>query len=154
MTQQQEVSIENPEDEVILDESVSEDERRIRVYMPSGDDFVIEVPAKAKVTFGYFNPSREVGSGGAYERGSNAWANQNVAKQTALRIYEAGEKSNQLACFIGVTGFRDYRIKKTKLVQKVVVERRYSDDGEGNEDWGGNRQRELKATNEDDGIPF
>jgi len=144
------VIAENPEDEIILDQSVTDDARRIRVYAPGGEDFVIEVPAKAKVTFGYFNPSREVGSGGAFERGSNAWANQNVAKQTALRIYEAGEKSNQLACFIGVLGFRDMRIRKTKLVQKVVVERRYSDDGEGKEEWAGNRQRELVQGDEDE----
>jgi len=155
MTEQQTtLTEENPENEVVLDESVSEEERRLRVYMPNGEDFVIDVPAKAKVTFGYFNPSREVGSGGAYERGSNAWANQNVAKQTALRIYEHGDKGNQLACFIGVTGFRDYRVKKTKLVQKIMVERRYNDDGEGNEDWSGERQRELVVKNEDDGIPF
>jgi hypothetical protein len=147
--QQMTVTEENPEHEVVLGESVSEDERRIRVYMPGGEDFVIDVPAKAKVTFGYFNPA-VAGSSQPNDYGRH----HNVSKETSLRIYEAGEKGNQLACFIGVTGFRDYRVKKTKLVQKVMVERRYADDGEGNEDWSGKSQRELVVSSEDDSIPF
>lgn len=150
----EQVIVENPEDEVILSESVSDDARRVRVYAANGDDFVIEVPAKSKVTFGYFNPSiaadRQVGreSWGAGADG------RNVIKTTALRIYEAGEKSNQLACFLGVAGFRDLRIKKTKLVQRVVVERRYADDGEGSAEWSGNRQLERAVGDEDQDIPF
>jgi|SRR5262245_52257017 len=145
MREQQTVSVEDPEDEVVLGESVSDEARRIRVYK-SGGDFIIEVPAKAKVTFSYFNPAA-AGGNVDYRHG-------NVSKETALRIYEHGDKGNQLACFIGVLGFRDLRVKKTKLVQRVVVERRYQGDNEGNEEWGGNRQAELTIGNEDDDIPF
>jgi hypothetical protein len=141
------VTVENPENEVVLGESQSEDVRRIRVYDNQGD-FIIEVPAKAKVTFSYFNPAM---SGSSEPNGYGQ--RENVSKQTALRIYEHGDKGNQLACFVGVRGFRDLAVKKTKLSQKVVVERRYSDDGEGNEDWSGSQQRELVVGNEDD-IPF
>lgn len=147
MAEEQTLSVENPEDEVVLGESVSDEARRVRVYDPRGD-FIIEVPAKARMTFSYFNPA----SSGYADR--NQYGHGNVAKETALRIYEAGEKSSQIACFMGVTGFRDLRVKKTKLVQKVVVERRYSDDGEGNEDWAGNRQAELTIGDEDKDIPF
>ena len=146
----EEVSVESPEDEVILGESVSDDARRIRVYDGKGD-FIIEVPAKAKVTFGYFNPSIAGERGGSYDNRYGAGDNM---KRTALRIYEAGEKSNQLACFLGVIGFRDVRVKKTKLVQRVVVERRYAGDSEGNEEWSGARQAELTVGTEDDDIPF
>lgn len=152
---EQTATVDAPEDEVLLGESVSDDARRLRVYAANGDDFVIEVPAKAKVTFGYFNPSvagdRQVGRD---HWGGGAPGGHNVIKTTALRIYEAGEKSNQLACFIGVLGFRDLRVKKTKLVQRVVVERRYADDGEGNTDWSGQRQAQLTVGDEDQEIPF
>src|SRR3954462_13147720 len=101
MGAEQTASMEAPEDEVILGESVSEDARRLRVYDQNGD-FIIEVPAKAKVTFGYFNPSIAVDR----QVGRESWGagadGRNVIKTTALRIYEAGEKSNQLACFLGV----------------------------------------------------
>jgi hypothetical protein len=147
MKEEQTVIADSPEDEVILGESVSDEERRIRVYDRNGD-FIIEVPAKAKVTFSYFNPA----SAGYADR--NQFGEGNVAKQTALRIYENGDKGNQLACFMGVLGFRDLRVKKTKLVQKVVVERRYANDGEGNEDWSGSQQHELTIGDEDKEIPF
>src|SRR4029077_2323520 len=138
----EQVIAENPEDEVLLGESVSDDARRIRVYDRDGD-FVIEVPAKARVTFGYFNPAIAGESGGRNHMYDARHGAVSTMRTTALRIYEACEKSNQLACFVGVLGFRDARVKKTKLVQRVVVERRYQDDGEGNEDWSGKRQAEL-----------
>lgn len=101
--------------------------RRIRVYDSKGD-FIIEVPDDAKVTFGYFNPSRD--EGGAFQpRGG--YGAQTVAKQTALRIYEKGEKGNQLACFIGVHGFRDEAIDMTRLREEVTIVREYHNDGEG-----------------------
>jgi len=130
--------------EVVTD--VSEGgKRKIRVYDPKGD-FVIEVPEGAKVTFGYFNPAapREMN-----ERGYGS--HDNVARQTALRIYERGEKGNQLACFIGVKGFRDLGIAITRLQQRVTVETNYEHDGDGREHWGGNRQRQLLMRPEDDG---
>jgi hypothetical protein len=136
------------EDEVVLGESSSDDVRRIRVYDGDGD-FVIEVPAGAKVTFGYFNPA----ASGSFQPNMGGYGREpNVMKQTALRIYERGEKGNQLACFIGVRGFRDEAVKKTSLVQRVVVERRYENDGEGGENWNGNSQRQIVAAPEE--IPF
>ena len=117
--------------------------RKIRVYDPKGD-FVIEVPDGAKVTFGYFNPAAPAQMGR-----ENYHSPMNVAKQTALRIYERGEKGNQLACFIGVTGFRDLGITITKLRQHVVIEQNYEDDGE-NIQWGGKREQRLIARPEED----
>jgi hypothetical protein len=153
MATEQTATLDAPEDEVLLGESVSDEARRIRVYDQNGD-FIIEVPAKAKITFGYFNPS----IAGDRQVGRDPWGagadGRNVIKTTALRIYEAGEKSNQLACFIGIKGFRDLRVKKTKLVQRVVVERRYTGDGEGNEEWDGKRQAELTVGDEDQEIAF
>jgi len=129
--------------EVITD--VSEGgKRKIRVYDPKGD-FVIEVPEGAKVTFGYFNPAAPREGGRDFDRGGYG---ANVAKQTALRIYERGEKGNQLACFLGVTGFRDHGIVITRLRQTVTVETNYEDDGE-QVAWGGKRQQRLIAQPEE-----
>jgi hypothetical protein len=134
-------------EEEVLSESTSEDARRVRVYDRKGD-FLIDVPAGAKITFGYFNPSQ---SGGGVGRG-NTWddGNRNVAKQTALRIYERGEKGNQLACFIGVNGFRDESIKLVRLSQRVVIETNLNDDGEGNIERQFKQQRQLVASPEPD----
>lgn len=142
-------------DEVILDESTSDEIRKIRVYDPKGD-FIIEVPAGAKVTFGYFNPAspRDMHErpGGGYGGGGYGPGPGNVARQTALRIYERGEKSNQLACFIGVSGFRDEAIKLTRTKQRLVVQRNFEDDGEGQVMWDGREKRELVTVEEEDGI--
>lgn len=121
--------------------------RRIRVYDSKGD-FVIEVPEGAKVTFGYFNPAAP------REMERDFGSRENVARQTALRIYERGEKGNQLACFIGVKGFRDLGIKITRLQQRVVVETNYEDDGDGREHWGGKRERQITMRSEDEEHPF
>jgi hypothetical protein len=140
-------SAETP-NEVILDESQSDDARRVRVYDSKGD-FVIDVPAGAKITFGYFNPASPQFS----SRGGGGWddgGRGNVAKQTALRIYERGEKGNQLACFIGVKGFRDESIKLTRLSQRVVIETNLDDDGEGNVEHVFKQQRQLVASPEPD----
>lgn len=103
--------------------------RRIRVYDPKDGDFIIDVPDDAKVTFGYFNPA----AAGQKDPNSNMYGHANIAKQTALRIYEGKtEKSNQLACFIGVTGFRDESVGLTKLKEEIKIIREYEDDGEGN----------------------
>ena len=140
-------------DETIIDAESSEvitdvsegGARKIRVYDPKGD-FVIEVPEGAKVTFGYFNPAVPRASDRDYDQ------RHNVAKQTALRIYERGEKGNQLACFMGVTGFRDLGISITRLQQRVVVETNYEDDGDGREQWGGKRERQLLMRAEDEEL--
>lgn len=105
-------------------------EREIRVYDPKGD-FTIKVPEDAKVTFGYFNPTRS--EGGAFNQQQRGYGNpgDNVARQTALRIYSGKtEKSNQLACFIGVTGFRDLSIDLVKLQESVTIIRQVQDDPE------------------------
>lgn len=132
-------------EETPFGESTSENERRIRVYDRKGD-FVITVPAGAKVTFGYFNPSI---SFGASER-MGFDRQTNVAVQTALRIYERGEKGNQLACFIGVKGFRDEAVKLTRLSQRVVIETGLTDDGEGNIESQFKQQRQIVAAPEPD----
>jgi len=140
-TRENETIVDAESGEVVTD--VSEGgKRRIRVYDPKGD-FVIEVPEGAKVTFGYFNPA----SPREEHRGFDG--RDSVARQTALRIYERGEKGNQLACFMGVKGFRDLGITITRLRQHVVVETNYEDDGE-NVQWGGNRRQRMIAKPEED----
>ena len=121
--------------------------RQIRVYDAKGD-FVIDVPEGAKITFGYFNPATP--NEGASQRGYGG--PDNVARQTALRIYKGattGPQGNQLACFIGVKGFRDLSVGLTRFTEKVTVERRIMDDGEGGAEWAGTRTRELTAAPED-----
>lgn len=132
------------DEETILSESSSEDERTIRVYDRRGD-FIITVPAGAKVTFGYFNPA----SHGATRQDTFSHS-PNVSVQTALRIYEKGEKGNQLACFLAVNGFRDEQVKLTRLSQRVVIETGYSDDGEGNVDANRKERRQIVAAPEPD----
>jgi hypothetical protein len=130
------------ENEVITEESTSPENRRIRVYNRDGD-FIIDVPANAKITFGYFNPATP--SEGAGQRGYGS--PDNVARQTALRIYRTDK--DQLACFIGVKGFRDMAIGITRLTQKVTVERRMTQDDEAVE-WYGTETRQLTARSEDE----
>lgn len=139
---------EAPADEVVTGETIIEGERTIRVYGGAKGDFVVTVPDGAKITFGYFNPA----SPRFESRGGGGWhdGNSNVAVQTALRIYERGEKGNQLACFIGVKGFRDERVKLTNLNQRVILETKFEDDGEGNIDAHRQQRRQLVATPEPD----
>ena len=119
---------------------ISTEDRQLRVYDSKGD-FVITVPAGCRVTFGYFNPMP------SREQGERFGGQDNVARQTALRIYKG--KDNQIACFLGVKGFRDMSINLTRYVQKVTVERRGMEDDERRE-WWGTEQRELVARTEDD----
>jgi hypothetical protein len=136
---------EEQDEEVVTD--VSEGgKRKIKVYDPRGD-FIIEVPDGAKLTFGYFNP---VSSNENRERFGGA--GDNVARQTALRVYKGattGPSGNQLACFIGVRGFRDLSIGMTRMSRKITVEQNFMDDGE-EAVWGGKRRRELVAHQEDE----
>lgn len=104
--------------------------RKIRVYDPNDGDFIIDIPDDSKVTFGYFNPTTPSRTGRQYDN----YGPDNVARQTALRIYEGKtEKSNQIACFIGVTGFRDESVTLTKMVEKITVTRAYTNNGNGHE---------------------
>lgn len=138
-------------DEVIVAESISEDERRLRVYDSRGD-FVITIPAGAKVTFGYFNPA-VAGSaprGGFAGYSDQTGAGSGTMKTTALRIYEKAEKGNQLACFMGVSGFRDQdAVKMTRLTQKVTIETNFEDDGEGIQDFRRKAAKALHPVDED-----
>jgi hypothetical protein len=120
--------------------------RRLRVYDSKGD-FIITIPSEAKVTFGYFNPSRNEGAFDN-QRGGGYGHSPNVARQTALRIYR--NEKQQLAVFLGVNGFRDESITLTRLRERVIIEKSYSDDGEGNVVFGGEERRQLVAAPEPD----
>jgi len=133
------------EPEVILGDNEDGTVRTIRVYDDKGD-FTVVVPEDAKVTFGYFNPA----ASGKFEQAPFSGHGGTTMKTTALRIYEKGERGNQLACFMGVRGFRDERIKLTRLVERVVIERNLSDDGEGYQEFSGSSKRQLVASPEPD----
>jgi len=141
------------ETEVVTDVSEGGDPggtRTIRVYDKGRGDFELEVPTESRVTFGYFNPA-------APERnryGSIEGPGGQTMRTTALRIYEGGEKSPQLACFLGVDGFRDTRLQITRLRQRVVIESNFEDDGKGNEKFNRDVQRQLERSVEDEEIPF
>lgn len=69
--------------------------------------FRIKVPEDAKVTFAPFSPpSRDRGFSGSPERAVGT-----------LRIYKGTEK-NILACFSGVTGFRDMGLEYAEEVAR------------------------------------
>ena len=134
------------DEEVIVDELIAVGSRRLRVYDSKGD-FYLDIPDGAKVTFGYFNPALPAQN---RERGFDRnFGPDNVARQTALRIYEKAERGNQLACFLGVKGFRDTSLNMIRLTQRVVVERTFARDDES-EQWSGRTTRELRAAPEDD----
>lgn len=135
--------------EVVTDESPGGEPgsiRKIRVYADGGD-YVLEIPSESTVTFGYFNPAAP------RETNNRGFNDNSVARATALRIYETTAKSAQLACVLNCRGFRDLRIKKTILQQRVTIERReeYDDESWSNESSG---KRELTVRSEDDVIPF
>lgn len=154
MKEEQQLTVEEAEEVVVdvLEGDDREGDRVIHVYGARGeDDFRLTIPRKSRVTFGYFNPASAGQSSSRYEVGGSG---AQTMKTTALRIYEGGEKSPQLACFLGVAGFRDTSIAITRLKKRVVVERQYADDGEGEEVWRGKHTRELMPHNEDDDFAF
>ena len=124
--------------------------RTIRVYDKRDGDFTVVIPMSASITFGYFNPAapREQFQPG-YDRGPS------VAKQTALRIYADKSQKHQLACFLGVAGFRDTSLTITRLKQRVTIETNYENDGD-QENFARRAQRALMPQIEDDGeeVPF
>jgi len=125
--------------------------RTIRVYDRVRGDFLLDVPRQSTITFGYFNPGTprfDTRNGYGDRRPSD------IAAATAMRIYEKGPKSSQLACFLDVHGFRDLSLKLTRLKQRVTVESNFEDDGDGDITSLIKRHRELNPANEDDGIPF
>jgi hypothetical protein len=85
--------------------------RKLRVYAKDGG-FTLEIPDEARVTFGYFNPASSGKSWAGYGPGPGS----DTARTTALRIYKkTGAKTeDQIACFLGVNGFRDLSIEYEK----------------------------------------
>lgn len=116
--------------------------KRIRVYDDNGD-FFIDVPVEAELTMQYFNPSRD--EDGAY--GRNGRQMHHSSRRTRLSVKVGGK---QVAVFLGVGGFRDEsKVTLTRLRQKVVIEKKLADDGEGSVTWGGSEVRELIAAPEE-----
>jgi hypothetical protein len=127
------------------------DTRTIRVYDRARGDFTLEIPKQSTITFGYFNPASP-----KFDTSQNYGSRRpsDVAAATALRIYETGPKSSQLACFLDVGGFRDLSLKLVRLRQRVVIESNFEDDGDGGIESAFKQQRALNAVNEDENIPF
>jgi hypothetical protein len=88
---------------------------RYMVNVRGGQDFVIEVPAGWKLTFGYVNPA---GSKDAYNRGDGH----------CLRVWE-GEKLR--AVYGDVTGFRDLAIPLARKLVKETGSASWSRDSSG-----------------------
>lgn len=76
-------------------------------------DFVIEIPASWKVTFGAVNPGSEMGRGALH----------------CMRVYE-GEKVRAVYC--DVKGFRDLSIPMARKVQSETRASEWRSDSEGN----------------------
>lgn len=139
-------------DEIVEGMVAASEDRKVRVYAhDKDDDFIITLPARCTLTFGYFNPGKgQETNDPSY--GGRQFGKAPDERRSALRVYgpSDGTKKDQLACFLGVRGFRDESVKMTKLVKKVTVEQRYVDDGEGNVEYGGKRLAELTMKGEDD----
>lgn len=143
------------EGEVIIAESAGGTPggiRQLRVYDKIDGDFLVDIPSDARVTFGYFNPAVS----GAPTRGFGGYSDQagpgsQTMKTTALRIYQG--KENQIAVFLGVSGFRDSSLKVTRLTQKVTISTNVEDDGVGNVDLQ-KKVRKALAKVDDDDVPF
>lgn len=121
---------------------VGDESRRVRVYDPQGD-FFLDLPPNCRMTFGYFNPRPQ--EYGGNQGGGYGPRPSEVARATALRIYADTTDKRQIACFLGVKGFRDESIKLTKIVQRVTVESHLVDDGEGSVEYGAKQARALRA---------
>lgn len=100
--------------------------RTLRVFAPQGD-FEVDIPDDAKVTFGYFNPAShskrvEEGMHAILTDGRGDTPGWIEMKRTALRIYGNKGEKDQLACFTGVSGFRDTACTFTPLTQRATFE--------------------------------
>lgn len=101
-------------------------------------EFVIEIPAAWKVTFGAVNPSAGNGSG-RYDL-------------HCLRVYE-GEKLRAVYC--DVKGFRDLSIAMARKVQSEMRESTWTQDSEGNFEAVAKRQLgESAFVVENEEVPF
>jgi hypothetical protein len=100
-------------------------------------DFVIEIPASWKVTFGQVNP------------GNGAHSGRDLH---CMRVYE-GEKVRAVYC--DVRSFRDLSIPMARRVQSEVRESRWTADSEGNFESVAKRQLgESGFVVEEEEVPF
>ena len=108
-------------------------------------DFVIQIPATWKLTFGAVNP----GDGGVGRHGD----------LHCLRVYEgqAGDEKGKLrAVYCDVKGFRDLSIPLIRKVEKQTGASEWTEDSEGNFQIKADRQIERSWTEPEDvkDIPF
>jgi hypothetical protein len=82
--------------------------------------FKITIPADAKVTFGPWSPPT---------KGNDYGGNRDSLKGT-LRIYR-GTKDNIIACFAGVSGFRDLSMEYAEQIAKEEGAVIWKDDKNG-----------------------
>lgn len=95
--------------------------RRIRVIDNLNGDFFLHIPDEARVTFGYFNPS-SLGNADRFD------GNRRLALTTALRVYSDGTDKRQIACILGVHGFRDETQIRRTLVRRGRSDRDFPQD--------------------------
>lgn len=101
---------------------------QIRVYDQAKGDFILELPDKVEITYGYFNPVTGQSANNRGYQGHGA----DTMRTSALRIYsKVGNKKLQIACFLGVDGYRDMSIKLKRVVEHVTVTTNLDDDGDG-----------------------
>lgn len=82
----------------------------------------ISIPDDAKVTFGPWSPPVKMKGG--------EWRSSGDDRRGTLRIYGTG-KDNILACFSGVTGFRDLSLNYAEQVAREEGATLWKDDEKG-----------------------
>jgi len=82
--------------------------------------FKITIPANAKITFGPWSPPNA--KGGGFDRES---------LKGTLRVYLGKGKENCIACFAGVSGFRDLSMKYAEEIAKEEGATIWKDDEKG-----------------------
>jgi hypothetical protein len=108
-------------------------------YLVNGahGEFVIELPATWKVTFGAVNPGS--GQGGGFDRSLHC-----------LRVWETKDKLR--AVFCDVRGIRDLSIPLARKVQRETGSAEWAMDSEGN--FERSQRRAIEAQWAEDAIPF
>ena len=82
--------------------------------------FKVTVPANAKITFGPWSPPTK----------GNGFGGDRESLKGTLRIY-AGTKDNIIACFSGVSGFRDLSMNYAEQIAKEEGAVIWKDDKDG-----------------------
>lgn len=114
---------------------------QIRVYDPIKGDFILELPDDVEITFGYFNPAAPERNQYGNLQGPGA----HTMRTTALRIYtKHGKAKKQIACFLGVDGYRQLDIKLKRVVEKVTITTNLDDDGEGAIEFNKKQKRQAR----------